>query len=132
MERFRAIIHSCGLIDLGYVGYPFTWSRNHPTKGCTHIRLDHALATATWRSKFPRTKVHHVAMSTSNHFVSHPFPHLSASPTTYLPPFRFKPMWLWDPRCDKFVQDEWLEGLYKPNGAHVTNCLDNCRDRLKA
>lgn len=78
------------------------------------------------------TKVHHVAMSTSNHFVSHPFPHLSASPTTYLPPFRFKPMWLWDPRCDKFVQDEWLEGLYKPNGAHVTNCLDNCRDRLKA
>ena len=32
------------------------------------------------------TKVHHVAMSTSNHFVSHPFPHLSASPTTYLPP----------------------------------------------
>lgn len=44
MDRFRRTIHLCNFIDLGYIGSLFTWSRNHPTKGCTHIRLDRALA----------------------------------------------------------------------------------------
>ena len=41
-------------------------------------------------------------------------------------------MWLRDPRCAKVVEDAWLEGLYKPDRAQITNCLDSCRARLSA
>ena len=32
-------------------------------------------------------------------------------------PFRFKAMWLRDPKCAEVVQEAWLEGLCKPNGS---------------
>lgn len=47
-------------------------------------------------------------------------------------PFRFKAMWLRDPKCAEVVQEAWLEGLYKPNGSQITNCLDSCKARLSS
>ena len=133
MDHFRMVIHRCGFINPGYIESPFTWSRNHPTQGCTYICLDQALATAAWKQKFPGATVQHVSMSTSDHDVL--ATHLSTQRPCYLhnrPPFRFKPMWLCDPHyCAKVVQDALLEGLYKPNKAQITNCLDSCRNRLQ-
>ena len=40
-------------------------------------------------------------------------------------------MWLRDPRCSEVVQEAWQEGLYKPDGFPITNCLETCRDRLQ-
>ena len=67
MDRFRTAISHCGFFDLGHRGSPFTWTRNHPTKGRIHIRLNRAFATAAWKQHFPKTVVHHVPMSTSDH-----------------------------------------------------------------
>ena len=126
------VIHRCGFINPGYIESPFTWSRNHPTQGCTYICLDRALAIATWKQKFPRTTVQHVSMSTSDHVVL--ATHLSTQRPHHLhnrPPFCFEPMWLCDPHCAEVVQDALLEGLYKPNGAQITNCLNSCRNELQ-
>ena len=41
-------------------------------------------------------------------------------------------MWLRDPRCAEVVEDSWREGLYKPDGHMMKNCLESCRDRLLA
>ena len=41
-------------------------------------------------------------------------------------------MWLRDPHCAKVVEDFWCEGLYKPDGHTMTNCLESYRDRLLA
>ena len=41
-------------------------------------------------------------------------------------------MWLRDPRCAEGVEDSWCEGLYKPDGHTMTNCLESCRERLLA
>lgn len=40
-------------------------------------------------------------------------------------------MWLRDPRCSEVVQESWQEGLYKPDGFPITNCLKTCQDRLQ-
>lgn len=48
------------------------------------------------------------------------------------PPFRFEAMWLRELRCAEVVEDAWMEGLYKPDGVQITNCLDSCRARLSA
>ena len=46
------------------------------------------------------------------------------------PLFYFEAMWLRSPGCADVIQEAWLEGLYKPNGAQITNCLDSCRAKL--
>ena len=127
-----AISH-CGFLYLGYRESLFTWSRNHPTEGRISIRLDRALATNAWKSKFPRALVQHLPMSTSDHSMI--AAHLPPSKTRLKrsrPPFCFKAMWLRDSRCAKIVEEAWMEGLYNPNGAPISNCLDNCRARLSA
>ena len=67
MDHFRMANSHCSFLYLGYRESLFTWSRNHPTEGRISIRLDRALATNAWKSKFPRALVQHLSMSTSDH-----------------------------------------------------------------
>nr|POF08599.1 hypothetical protein CFP56_53085 [Quercus suber] len=46
------------------------------------------------------------------------------------PFFSFEAIWLQDPRCADIVQEAWHEGLYKPDGAPITNFHASFRDRL--
>ena len=106
-------------MDLGFFGSPVTWSRNHRTEGCIHIRLDRALANSAWKLLFPKAAVHHVSMSSSDHSMlairlnqprsQQPCPKIL---------FRFEAMWLQDPWCAEIVQDAWHEGFYKPDGCN--------------
>lgn len=45
MEWGRRIVSSCGLVDLGYDGYPFTWTNGRQGSENTQCRLDKALAS---------------------------------------------------------------------------------------
>ena len=128
MDHFRMAISHCGFMDLGYRGSPFTWSQNHPTKGHICIRLDRVLAIASWKSKFPRASVQRLSMSNSDHsMIAAYFP--PSKTQLKRPPlaFCFKAMWLRDPCCAEIVEEEWMEGLYNPNGAPISNCLESCR-----
>jgi len=131
MDRFRTIIHHCCFLDFSYIGSYFTWPRNHPTEGRTHIKLDRALATAAWCSLFPGTIVHHIPMSTSDHsLLSIHFRLPTARPCPPSRLFHFEAMCLRDPRCSEVVQEAWQDGLFKLDGAQITNYLDSCCDRL--
>ena len=133
MDQFRTVISRCGFLDLGHMGSPFTWSRNHPTEGRIHIRLDRALAITAWKRNFPGTMVHHFSMSTSDHsMLAVCLPTLKPCQKHCHPPFRFEAMWLKDPRCAKVVKEAWMEGLYRSDGAKISNCLDSCKTNLSA
>ena len=40
VDTFREALELCQLEDLGYRGYPFTWSNKRPGEASTKIRLD--------------------------------------------------------------------------------------------
>lgn len=108
---------------------PFTWPRNHSSEGRIHIRLE--LTNNAWRSLFPGSIVHHVAMTTSDHSLISV--HLQCPRPRKIgtrPLFHFEAMWLQDPRCPDVVQDAWYEGLYKPDGVPITNFLASCLELL--
>ncbi|KAG5073954.1 hypothetical protein JHK84_055185 [Glycine max] len=54
MEDFQHMVHQCGLVDLGFLGRQFTWSR-----GTLSERLDRAFASTSWRTQFPKNCMEH-------------------------------------------------------------------------
>ena len=52
MDEFRAALDACNLVDLGYVGYPYTWNNKRPEMDNTKDRLDRVVANTGWRNKF--------------------------------------------------------------------------------
>ncbi|CAL1393117.1 unnamed protein product [Linum trigynum] len=59
IENFREGLKACGLVDLGFQGYPFTWD-NKRTIGFTEERLDRFVARENWSELFPTARVIHL------------------------------------------------------------------------
>ena len=105
MEKFREVLDECNLLDLGYVGNKFTWSKKFPNGGMIWERLDRAVSTADWFDLFPATKVQTLSCVSSDH-----------SPILILPdgfnaktqrPWRFEQMWLENRGCHDAVLEAW-------------------------
>lgn len=98
MKKFREVIEENNLFDLGYQGYPFTYTNKRMAPWETKTRLDRALVSADWLNKFPTARVSHVATSTFDHFllVIYVSPSYNASMKKS---FKFEPMWV---RCTDF------------------------------
>lgn len=56
MYNFNRVIQQLGLLDLGFVGYPFTWRRGNGNKGGVKERLDRALSSSSWMTCFPELR----------------------------------------------------------------------------
>ncbi|KAL9675215.1 hypothetical protein QQ045_003416 [Rhodiola kirilowii] len=67
MENFRSTLSDCGLVDLGFEGYPFTFSNRRGGDEEVKARLDRGVATMDWKNSFPRTVVSHVQLHASDH-----------------------------------------------------------------
>ena len=106
MQHFRDVIDECGLMDLGFVGSSYTWSKHFDSGQSIWERLDRGLATNDWFLKFPGTKIHHLHCYSSDHLPL--FINLSG---LELPVkrevFRFEEMWLSDDRCGETVEAAW-------------------------
>jgi len=65
--HFGNWIDTNALIDLGFTGPQFTWSRgpNSETKKCA--RLDRGLCNQEWRLLFEEAGVHHLLQNQSDH-----------------------------------------------------------------
>ena len=52
MEEFGCALEENGLADLGYHGFPFTWTNRRPGHVNTRLRLDRVVANIKWKSRF--------------------------------------------------------------------------------
>lgn len=67
MFQFDNTLRRNGLIDLGYVGQPYTWKRGDIDKGGIMERLDRACATSSWINMHPQHKVWYLPFLNSDH-----------------------------------------------------------------
>lgn len=56
----RQTLDNCGLVDLGFEGYPFTWSNGRKEENNIQCRLDRAFATSTFINRFSQIKALHL------------------------------------------------------------------------
>ena len=91
MNPFRDVVNECGLVDLGFVGYKFTW-RGRRAGGVVLERLDRAFASDSWLENNPATRVQHIRAHSSDH--NRIFINLEGILACRNKPFRFEQMWL--------------------------------------
>ena len=64
---FREMVDVCGLVDLGFQGRKWTFERKVAGGAYCRVRLDRALATVDWRTRFPGAVVKHLTAAGSDH-----------------------------------------------------------------
>ncbi|XP_074336841.1 uncharacterized protein LOC141674013 [Apium graveolens] len=57
LEGFKDAVCDCRLLDLGFVGNPFTWEKSRGTALWVQERLDRGLVTQEWKTIFPSAEV---------------------------------------------------------------------------
>lgn len=67
LTEFQQFVQDSNLIDLGYVGYRFTWNNKRTGRDNVLVRLDWFFANSSWRIGFPNAAVSHLHPGGSDH-----------------------------------------------------------------
>ncbi|KAM0873538.1 hypothetical protein ACQ4PT_037996 [Festuca glaucescens] len=118
MTAFRECLMDCGLADLGYKGYDFTWNNRRAGAENIQVRLDRGTTTASFLSLFPLTQVEHIATEESDRMAL--LIRVLAEPKQRLHPcsrgFKFEEMWLKHDNYEEMVQEAWAKGEANEQG----------------
>ena len=60
LQAFREALKTCGLYDLGFKGYEFTWRSKRGGDESVEERLDRFYANVDWSILFPKAEVFHL------------------------------------------------------------------------
>jgi hypothetical protein len=112
MDKFRMAIEDCGLRDLGFVGDKFTWRNNsYNASRFVKERLDRALASRPWCSRFPSYKVVNGDPRHSDHIpvivIIGEGEKINYRPHDGTNFFRFEAKWLEEDDCENVVTNAW-------------------------
>lgn len=111
LQAFQDVVNLCDFQDLGFEGYPFTWSNGREGDANVQLRLDRAFATESLLLKFPYFKVVHGNRYGSNHYplmIEIDSSHLSLSKSNRI--FRFEESWTREPGCVDYIKQAWHNG----------------------
>ncbi|KAH7838833.1 hypothetical protein Vadar_031730 [Vaccinium darrowii] len=67
LADFQNFIQDSNLVDLGYVGYPFTWNNKRHGGNNVRVQLDRFLSNPRWRIHHPNAVVKHLMPGGSDH-----------------------------------------------------------------
>jgi hypothetical protein len=109
MEDFRDCLADCGLVDLGFSGYPYTWDNKRDGAENVQVRLDRATCNESFIDLFPGTTVEHVMTEDSDHQALL-IRAMETAPTRRPAgdrPFRFEEAWTRHETYDDMVAEAW-------------------------
>ena len=67
MEAFRDCLQVCELMDIGFLGVPFTYNNNQFGNRNVQVRLDRVCVGEAWKDLFTDACVRHLVSSVSDH-----------------------------------------------------------------
>lgn len=109
MEDFRDCLADCGLADVGFSGYPYTWDNKREGDENIQVRLDRATCNDGFLQLFPETEVEHILTEESDHQAIL----VRAQETAprrrngSVRPFRFEEAWTKHEQYDTMIEQAW-------------------------
>ncbi|XP_026377886.1 uncharacterized protein LOC113272227 [Papaver somniferum] len=117
-RTFNNLINDCNLMDLGFMGYTYTWNNHRQDTQNIEQRLDGALVNDKCNRKFPNSSITHLGPLTSDH--------LPIKLNTYNQwddgPTLFKYFWEWikHEESKPLIQESWNKNI-KGSASHKVN-----------
>ncbi|CAB4269470.1 unnamed protein product [Prunus armeniaca] len=108
------------LLDLGYVGHPFTW-RNKRQEGGIMKRLDRGFGNDQWVTLYPAATVHHVVVPGSDHVLL--LLQTQGPGRKWRKRFIFDPRWGDSEGCRKVVEVRWCRQFPGSRGLQISGKL---------
>ncbi|KAF4349270.1 hypothetical protein F8388_024237 [Cannabis sativa] len=111
----RRMVSRTGMVDLGFLGPPYTWSKTSSSH--THrntikkARLDRGLATTEWRLLFPSAVINHLPTMASDHRPILLDTNAGVNCKRRL--FKYENMWARDIRSFWVVKEAWAGRLHE-------------------
>jgi hypothetical protein len=127
MQAFQDVLDDCGLVDLGFNGFPFTWCNNRDPPNTTWVRLDRVVANMEWLARFPRARVNHVDVIKSDHKCLWLDCEPPSSRRQRRRSLRFEEMWMSDSRCEKTIMEAWCSARPGTAMFQVSHKLRECK-----
>lgn len=119
MSSLRQTLIQCQVYDLGYEGAKFTWENGKDD--LTRDRLDSAVATNSWKGKFPMAKVQVLQSTAFDHLPL--FLSLRVSLQRFIAKrFWYENSWALEVDCKQIVESSWknLDVMTLEN--RIANC----------
>jgi hypothetical protein len=130
MSEFRETLAFCNLHDLGYRGTPWTLDNKKEGKKNVKVRLDRAVASPSWNSKFPNAIVRHLVSSCSDHCPILIDLERSNVQAQLKRPWRYEMMWEREGSLAVEIEKSWNKGTRAANLQHICTKLSTMRDDL--
>ena len=106
MVAFRDVLEVCELVDLGFIGVPFTYDNKRSGASNVKVRLDRAVASNDWRNSFAYSSVVHIPSPCSDHIAI--LVKGSADPgPTGKSNRRYELFWERDPMLPDIIKEAW-------------------------
>ena len=123
-EILRKAVDVCQFMDMGFVGYEFTWSNNRGGEANIQERLDRFFVNEAWKTKFPGSYVSHLPKRKSDHvpLVACVCGQKNVVARNHMPKrFRFEAMWLREKESEEVVKKAWFKGEDAENNIQRTS-----------
>ncbi|KAH7851180.1 hypothetical protein Vadar_008241 [Vaccinium darrowii] len=121
-------VDDCGLVDLGFSGYPFTWRNNRCGDDYVQERLDRVLASPSWCLLYDQASVSHLDTVGSDH--SAILLNLRSVPAKRRVPFRFDARWVENEEVHEVIRQAWANPVHGSQSFMVVKKIQACRASL--
>ncbi|KAG5544818.1 hypothetical protein RHGRI_017313 [Rhododendron griersonianum] len=128
--RFQSFIEECGLADLGFRGYPFTWRNNRRGEDFVESRLDRTLVSSQWVTHYNQASVEHLDCIGSDHKAL--LLKITTEVRRRVTPFRFDARWCEYEEVQTIVKNQWEQGVTGSRLFCLNQKIRNCRLALKS
>ncbi|KAL0429540.1 UNVERIFIED_CONTAM: hypothetical protein Sradi_0580000 [Sesamum radiatum] len=129
LRDFREALSDSGLLDIGFIGDPFTWANNREYPNTVRKRLDRGCGNAQWIASWPNTQVSHLERIYSDHaplLVKRAFEKTKWH-TKSSRPIRFEAKWIKSTKCEEVLSKYWHGSSdFDPNG-DLMRKIEDCK-----
>ncbi|KAF7152227.1 hypothetical protein RHSIM_Rhsim01G0161700 [Rhododendron simsii] len=130
LVRFQSFLEDCGLADLGFTGYPFTWRNNRQGDEFIESRLDRVLVSSQWYLQYNQASVEHLDCVGSDHKAL--LLKTMVGGKRRATPFRFDARWFEYEEVQAIVQHQWDQSISGSRLFSLNQKIKNCRLALKS
>jgi len=128
-DFFHEFVNSFGMIDLGFIGNPFTWSNHREGHQLIRQRLDRGMASSQWAHLFPSFSILHLPASASDH--NPIFLNTVHYDSTLVRPFKFEEFWSHHPDCYSTISLAWSPPCFGSPGFILNQKLRSTKLALR-